>query len=129
MTIRQGLPHHNTRGTGQLDSALAVNWWRERGHWIAGHSGGEPTWAVSSRVGVTTTAWQPSDRLMRGCWEPSCCTSGARYARVLPVPVGARMSTSRPFSSSGMTACCTAVGVAYFSFWRCVHKSCTAPIH
>ena len=70
------------------------------------------TCSVSSRVGVMTSAWQPSPRLTRGVCAASVSTIGARYASVLPVPVGARMSRSLPASRCGSAACCTAVGVA-----------------
>ena len=61
-------------------------------------------WA-SSRVGVMTNA---CTYFLAGSifWA-----RGIRKASVLPVPVWARASTSRPFSRAGIACCCTGMGV------------------
>ena len=70
-------------------------------------------WA-SSRVGVTTSMRgpQPTESLPRR--ERFTCGSlssvGSRKAAVLPVPVWAAASRSRPASTSGMERSCTGVG-------------------
>ena len=60
---------------------------------------------VSSRVGVTTSAWIFS--------APGLIFSkiGSKKARVLPVPVCAWTMTSRPLRTAGIEASCTGVAV------------------
>mmetsp|Transcript_1851 Transcript_1851/g.6434 ORF Transcript_1851/g.6434 Transcript_1851/m.6434 type:complete len:286 (-) Transcript_1851:351-1208(-) len=64
-------------------------------------------WDASSRVGDTTSAPTPSIAPHRARNRDS--RSGTRNARVLPEPVLAAPSTSRPHSACGMVARCTAV--------------------
>ena len=61
-----------------------------------------PTCAASSRVGISTSA---CTRL--GAWRTSAsmrCSTGSENAAVLPDPVSADASTSRPASTAGMAA-------------------------
>lgn len=68
-------------------------------------------WMQSSRVGTMMSAWVPSPLLTRGCCACRSFTIGARYASVLPDPVGAFTSASLPLYNRGNTpsqshACC-----------------------
>lgn len=54
----------------------------------------------SSRVGTRISACVPSARLMWGSWPCRSPTTGARYASVLPDPVGAFTSASLPLCSA-----------------------------
>ena len=64
------------------------------------------TWIASSRVGVMTRA------CTRRCAGSIAESIGSANAAVLPVPVCARPSTSRPDSSSGMVSVWIGVGVS-----------------
>ena len=66
--------------------------------------------AASSRVGVTTSARMAPRGLSSAA---SCCRMGSTKPAVLPVPVWAQASTSRPASAGGITSRCTGVGVVY----------------
>ena len=61
---------------------------------------------ASSRVGLTTSARGDPGRLAR----PMRSIMGSANAAVLPVPVVAAATTSRPSSASGMACSCTGVG-------------------
>src|SRR6185437_6682836 len=64
------------------------------------------TWSASSRVGVRIRAETPVGRSPR---ERSS-KIGRRNARVLPVPVCAVATTSRPSRAGGIACACTGVG-------------------
>jgi hypothetical protein len=66
------------------------------------------TWSASSRVGAIT-----SERGMRALERPAASLSiiGRVKAAVLPVPVWAMPSTSRPASATGMACSWIGVGV------------------
>src|SRR5918997_1828494 len=70
-------------------------------------SGGSSStiWLGSSRVGASTRA------LGLGSFASSRSIIGAPKASVLPDPVGDLTSTSRPASTSGITAVCTGNGL------------------
>ncbi|OGL05659.1 MAG: hypothetical protein A3I03_12270 [Candidatus Rokubacteria bacterium RIFCSPLOWO2_02_FULL_68_19] len=62
-------------------------------------------WAASSRVGVTISARVTPRRLgMRRC------RMGSTKAAVLPLPVMAQASTSRPSMAGGIASCWIGVG-------------------
>src|SRR3989442_11725846 len=65
---------------------------------------------ASSRVGATIRARGP------GFPGLMCSSSGIRYARVLPLPVGDCMTTSRPSSRAGIDSDWTRLGAVMF--WR-----------
>ena len=62
-------------------------------------------WAASSRVGVSTSA-----RVVPRGLSISLCRIGRRKAAVLPLPVTAQASTSRPASAGGMASVWMGVG-------------------
>ena len=61
--------------------------------------------AASSRVGVTTSA-----RVVRRGFPSRRCRIGSRNAAVLPLPVAAHASRSRPSSAGGMASAWIGVG-------------------
>ena len=65
-----------------------------------------PTWAASSRVGTSTKARTGRGALPAGRAgaSASCCSSGSAKAAVLPEPVCADASTSRPAKTAGIAA-------------------------
>ncbi len=74
--------------------------------WAAYFSNASHTCSASSRVGASTSA-------CGFLWPVSICDStGSANAAVLPVPVWARPTTSRPCSSTGMVAAWMAEGVS-----------------
>jgi hypothetical protein len=62
-------------------------------------------WAASSRVGVSTSA-----RVVPRGLSISWCRIGSRNAAVLPLPVVAEASTSRPASAGGIASVWIGVG-------------------
>ncbi len=70
----------------------------------AGPCNASLTCAASSRVGTSTSPCTPSRA------GSSRCSSGKPNARVLPLPVRASASRSRPASAAGIASCCTRVG-------------------
>src|SRR5574344_2396963 len=68
---------------------------------------------ASSRVGVSTNAF-----ISRRCFllydKLSCWMMGMAKAAVLPVPVWAMPSKSRPLSATGIACSCIGVGFSYF---------------
>jgi len=75
----------------------------------AGSASAGPRHVTASLTGQQAQARSTLGGAARACRS---CTSGARYASVLPEPVGAATSASRPASSAGSAARCTAVGAA-----------------
>ena len=74
--------------------------------WAAYFSNASQTWSASSRVGASTSACGVfCDRSRRD-------RIGSANAAVLPVPVCARPTTSRPASSGGMVAAWIGEGVS-----------------
>ena len=67
------------------------------------------TCAASSRVGTKISVWTRRGFSRRTASQR--CSSGSTNAIVLPDPVCAVASTSPPFSTTGMAAACTGVGV------------------
>ena len=72
-------------------------------------------WSASSRVGVTMSAPSPSPVDQRSRWSRS--STATRNASVLPEPVRAAPSTSRPTSACGMHAAWIAVGAVKPPAW------------
>ena len=70
-----------------------------------------PICRASSRVGASTSARRRRGRSASASGVPSSrCSTGSRNAPVLPEPVCASASTSRPCRMGPMAAACTAVG-------------------
>mmetsp|Transcript_8258 Transcript_8258/g.27087 ORF Transcript_8258/g.27087 Transcript_8258/m.27087 type:complete len:243 (+) Transcript_8258:163-891(+) len=62
---------------------------------------------ASSRVGTRTSARGPSPGRVGRLCAAACAKAGSRYASVLPEPVGARQSRSRPARATGYTCAWT----------------------
>ena len=82
------------------------------------------TWAASSRVGTST---RPRGRHAIVCPPASLATSGRAKASVLPDPVWARPSMSRPASASGSTAAWIGRGVVMPSSARTATRAAATP--
>src|SRR5271166_3405602 len=74
---------------------------------------------ASSRVGLRITALTP---VSMGCFNNDS-SRGSRKASVLPVPVCAVATTSRPSSAGGIASDCTGVGVTKLFCARFVCKT------
>lgn len=86
--------HRHQLGASRVQNSSLMHFWR-------------PTCSASSLVGTTMTACVPEDLSIFSGLEIRYCATGTRYAKVLPVPVLAFISTSAPRMRAGMAPFCT----------------------
>mmetsp|Transcript_17086 Transcript_17086/g.59942 ORF Transcript_17086/g.59942 Transcript_17086/m.59942 type:complete len:257 (+) Transcript_17086:414-1184(+) len=79
--------------------------------------------SASSRVGASTSTMGPLALLLSGFCAATCTRAGSMNAIVLPLPVAAMPTTSRPLISAGQH--CAWIGVGFskplqHAIWSCV---------